>query len=424
MNAGTGIRTAVVRPVTPTDLEHVGALTARAYVSDGLLADDHVYADELRDATARARAATVLVAVEREELLGTVTIAEVGSGYAEVALEGEREIRMLAVDPAARGRGVGELLLRAALEHAAATGPGAVVLSTMPAMRAAQRMYERVGLVRVPGRDWDVEGHHMRVYSTAPSAPGLEVEVATWPPVRTQTVDGWRLGVSGGLTRRANSALPLADPADLPTTLSRVEAVYAAHGLPAVVRVGTAARPAGLDAALAARGYREAARTLVLVRALGSPPPGRVASGDREAAPSQPPVRVTAADEPDDTWIASWSAVKTGRPADPDLARQVLTGAPATYLTAHDGDRVVGVLRAARQGEWVGLSCVMVPESARRRGVARTLTEVALDRARADGATRAFLQVEEANTGARRLYERLGFALAETYTYRERETTR
>lgn len=424
MSAATRAGTVVVRPATPADLDSVGALTASAYVSDGLLEDDHAYADELRDAASRARAATVLVAAEGEDLLGTVTLAEAGSGYAEVALGGEREIRMLAVDPAARGRGVGELLLRAALEHAAATGPGAVVLSTMPAMRSAQRMYERVGLVRVPGRDWDVEGHHMRVYSTAPPAPGLDVEIATWPPVRTTTVDGWRLGLSGGLTRRANSALPLAEPADLGATLSRVEAVYAAHGLAAVVRVGTDARPAGLDAVLAARGYRGAARTLVLARVLGDLPPERVAPRDPQVALVPGRLRIGAADEPDDTWIACWSTVKSGRPADPHLARQVLTGAPATYLTAHDGDRVVGVLRSARSGEWVALSCVMVPESARRRGVARTLTEVALERARDEGATRAFLQVEAANSGARRLYERLGFALAGTYTYRERETAR
>ncbi|MGZ6793995.1 MAG: N-acyl amino acid synthase FeeM domain-containing protein, partial [Mycobacteriales bacterium] len=60
-----------VRPALPSEHAAVGALTADAYVTDGLVGPD--YAEVLRDAADRAATATVLVAVLDGELVGTVT---------------------------------------------------------------------------------------------------------------------------------------------------------------------------------------------------------------------------------------------------------------------------------------------------------------------------------------------------------------
>jgi ribosomal protein S18 acetylase RimI-like enzyme len=63
---------------------------------------------------------------------------------------------MLAVAHAARGRGVGEALVRACAERARAVeGRVRVVLSTQRTMRTAHRLYERLGFVRTPERDWN-----------------------------------------------------------------------------------------------------------------------------------------------------------------------------------------------------------------------------------------------------------------------------
>jgi ribosomal protein S18 acetylase RimI-like enzyme len=158
--------TVLVRPAEEQDLARVADLVAHAYLADGLITADHDYVEELRDAAHRAREASVLVASEGDLVLGTVTVAVAGSAYAEIALPGEAEVRMLAVDPTARGRGVGELLVRAAVAHALADGAAAVVLSTMPAMRTAQRMYERLGLERAADRDWPITDQTMLVYRT------------------------------------------------------------------------------------------------------------------------------------------------------------------------------------------------------------------------------------------------------------------
>ncbi|MFD9393734.1 GNAT family N-acetyltransferase [Streptomyces sp. NPDC060000] len=147
----------VIRQVAPAEHEALGDITARAYLYDGLLdfGESDSYLDELRDVAKRAAAAEVLVAVDGERLLGGVTFVPGPGPMADLARPGETEIRMLAVARRARGRGVGGALVRACVERARAVeGCTTVVLSTQRTMNAAHRVYERLGFVRTPERDW------------------------------------------------------------------------------------------------------------------------------------------------------------------------------------------------------------------------------------------------------------------------------
>ncbi|WP_055492574.1 GNAT family N-acetyltransferase [Streptomyces sp. TP-A0356] len=152
----------VIRQAAPDEYETLGEITAQAYLQDGLLdfGESDAYLDELRDVAKRAAAARVLVAVERDRVLGGVTFVPAGGPMADIAAPGEAEIRMLAVARAARGRGAGEALVRACVDQARATeGCVRVVLSTQRTMRAAHRIYERQGFVRTPQRDWNPLPH-------------------------------------------------------------------------------------------------------------------------------------------------------------------------------------------------------------------------------------------------------------------------
>lgn len=108
----------------------------------------------LADVAGRADAGELLVAVDAERVLGAVLFVDPGGRYAEVSGPGEGEFRMLAVDPAAQGRGVGRALVRACVERAVAAGCHAVVISVRDFARAAQRLYDATGFTRVPERDW------------------------------------------------------------------------------------------------------------------------------------------------------------------------------------------------------------------------------------------------------------------------------
>ncbi|GAA0644696.1 GNAT family N-acetyltransferase [Streptomyces thermocarboxydovorans] len=151
----------VIRPVQAEEYEELGEITARAYLDDGLLdfGESDAYLGELRDVAKRAAAAEVLVAEERGRLLGGVTFVPDGGPMADIAGPGEAEIRMLAVDRAGRGRGAGEALVRACVERARALGCERMVLSTQASMHAAHRIYERLGFVRTPERDWNPVPH-------------------------------------------------------------------------------------------------------------------------------------------------------------------------------------------------------------------------------------------------------------------------
>lgn len=160
----------VIRAVRPEEYEGLGDLTGLTYLNDGLLlhGEDDFYLAVLRDTARRARESEVLVAADPEGgIVGGVTFAAGGTTWADIAVAGEAEFRMLVVAPAARGRGVGEALVRACADRARALpGCARLVLSTDAKMVAAHRIYERLGFVRTPDRDWEpIPGHALRTYA-------------------------------------------------------------------------------------------------------------------------------------------------------------------------------------------------------------------------------------------------------------------
>jgi ribosomal protein S18 acetylase RimI-like enzyme len=143
-----------VRPATPADYPEIARLTVDAYTADGQLTTEAAYAPVLADVAGRADAGELLVAVDGQRVLGAVLFVHPGGHYAEVSGPGEGEFRMLAVDPAAQGRGAGRALVRACVERAVAVGCHAIVISVRDFARAAQRLYDGAGFTRLPERDW------------------------------------------------------------------------------------------------------------------------------------------------------------------------------------------------------------------------------------------------------------------------------
>lgn len=84
------------------------------------------------------------------------------------AQEGEIELRTLAVDEAAQGRGIGSTLVRTCQEYAVQNGFHTVVLSTRENMVPAHRVYERMGFQLERSRFWS-------------PVPGLIVRCYVWP---------------------------------------------------------------------------------------------------------------------------------------------------------------------------------------------------------------------------------------------------
>ncbi len=137
----------------PDDHARIGQLTHDVYVGGGLASPE--YGVQLRDVAGRAERAELLVARDDEgRVVGSVALVLSGDFGEVTESDDEAAFRMLVVDPAVQGRGVGRLLVTTCLDRARAAGKRRMVLSTDRRMTAAQRLYERLGFTRLPERDW------------------------------------------------------------------------------------------------------------------------------------------------------------------------------------------------------------------------------------------------------------------------------
>ena len=87
-----------------------------------------------------SEASTLLLALEGDTILGSLTLAifRIPTGV-------RAWIEDVVVDDAARGKGVGDLINRHALELARAAGAVSVDLTSRPSREAANRLYQRIG---------------------------------------------------------------------------------------------------------------------------------------------------------------------------------------------------------------------------------------------------------------------------------------
>jgi ribosomal protein S18 acetylase RimI-like enzyme len=87
--------------------------------------------------------ATLLVARDSGEVVGTAMVI-----VYPTTIRFESRIEDVVVDEAARGRGVGEALVKACIEVARSRGASIVELQTARVREAANRLYERMGFER------------------------------------------------------------------------------------------------------------------------------------------------------------------------------------------------------------------------------------------------------------------------------------
>ena len=227
-------------------------------------------------------------------------------------------------------------------------------------------------------------------------------------------VDGWLVRFSPGKAKRARCIQAVAaGRMSVEGKLERCLALYAKVGLRPYVRVTPFSQPGGLDARLATLGMERIDDTRVMVAALES---------DSAAIAAQRDVPGVRLESCDSDSFAEWVGAQRGSSeAERDAHAERLHASPVDYrasqLIDSSGKPVAGG-QVAIEDDLVGLYDVFTAESARGRGLARTLCAQMLRRAAQEGARTAYLQVEASNDAARRVYRGLGFADAYAYHYR------
>jgi ribosomal protein S18 acetylase RimI-like enzyme len=229
-----------------------------------------------------------------------------------------------------------------------------------------------------------------------------------WAAPLDRELDGWRLRYGFGLTGRANSVWPRRAGGTLSTDekIETAEAFYRERGLAPRFQLSPASEPAGLDGVLEARGYDRSAPTTIQVASC----PDVVARTEG----SDLGVEIAAA--PDRAWLAIWLAVRGLGASEEDAARAVLEASRTPAVHARLGDVAVG--RVSLHETWGGIFAVSTRPQARRQGAARAILHALARRAAESGIERLYLQVEESNAAAQRLYAAAGFTTVYAYYYR------
>jgi len=167
----------LIRDAKPEELDEIADVISAAYAQyappDGsgevLIEAFEEYRVEQRDVRSRLADSQLIVAEEGGRIVGTVTFYPPGSEKkGENWPLGWAAIRLLAVHPDARGKGVGRELTDECLRRARAMGAPVMGLHTADIMAVAQAMYERMGFTRYPENDFPITDDFVVVAYTLP----------------------------------------------------------------------------------------------------------------------------------------------------------------------------------------------------------------------------------------------------------------
>lgn len=220
--------------------------------------------------------------------------------------------------------------------------------------------------------------------------------------------DGWLLRYANGKAKRARS-VSLLGPGIRPldAKLAYCERFYASHALPVLLRLTPFSQPAGVDAALADRGFRAFEDTRVMVAAMAAVPAAGVADpGLLEVD------RARFGDA-----LVALHGLDPARAA-VERARFAHSFGDAIHLLALDGGQPVACGSAVVDDDLVGLFGMVTAATHRARGLATRIVAELLRRAHGRGCTTAYLQVEAGNAPARHIYGKFGFRDGYAYWYR------
>lgn len=139
----------LLRSIEARDDAAIAAIIREVMPSFGACGPGFALSDPEVDAMSAAYAAPrsmYLVIEEQGRVIGGAGIAPLDGGDADTC-----ELRKMYYLPVARGRGLGERVLRRCLDRAREFGFRRCYLETLTGMDAAMKLYERVGFRRLPG---------------------------------------------------------------------------------------------------------------------------------------------------------------------------------------------------------------------------------------------------------------------------------
>ena len=232
-----------------------------------------------------------------------------------------------------------------------------------------------------------------------------------WVAEETERHGGWLFRANGGITRRANSVLPLGPPPPLPIAESIEKAIefYKKRDLIPRFQMTETSKPVELDRDLSERGFSVGLQVEIHTAAIN------------HLVQREPAFDVLISNDISDGWMSVYTESSGYDEASMETRKALMkrTSLQKAFALAKIDRELAGVGFGVVEGKWLGLFNIAVHPTMRGKGVALAVNTALAKWAHQRGARSAYLQVESEHIPALKLYDKLGFQHLYTYWYRK-----
>lgn len=237
-----------------------------------------------------------------------------------------------------------------------------------------------------------------------------QVTANAWIAKETERLGGWLLRANGGVTKRANSVLPLGAPIiPLDEAIEKVIDFYRKRDLIPRFQMTDTSKPIELDRDISERGFSVGLQVEIHTAAIN------------HLAKQDPAIDVLVSNDITDSWMSVYSESSGYDASTMDTRKDLMkrTSLHKAFALARIDRELAGVGFGVVEDKWLGLFNIAVHPTMRGRGVAMALNTALARWGHQRGARSAYLQVESENLPALKLYDKLGFHQVYTYWYRK-----
>ena len=224
-------------------------------------------------------------------------------------------------------------------------------------------------------------------------------------PAEVGNLPGWLLPFDRSTVGRAISAVPLRHQGINPAALPSIEAAYTERGLKAQFRVADVAGLTELHQGLRQLGYTPTQPTWTMLGSVCHWPATSLG------------LTVQLSGEPTQAWQSVYLSADFDPVDGANRIRALSRSQCLVYASLANASGAIAAGTAAFSQGWVSLHGMRTIAQERGKGCASALIAAFGQEALARNLERCFLQVEDGNTAAIRLYRSLGFQTAWLYHY-------
>ncbi|MEH2462426.1 GNAT family N-acetyltransferase [Nostoc sp.] len=233
-----------------------------------------------------------------------------------------------------------------------------------------------------------------------------EISLKAWPAFETINHRGWLMRFADGYTKRANSVSVLDEIGlDIEEKITYCESQYRARKQNPIFRLLSFTKPEVLDERLATRGYQLIEPSLVMGL--------RLSERSLNILP-------TISQETLNDWLVAYHNLKALGEQPSTIHRMILTAIKSEilFVSFKQNQEIVACGIGILESGCLGIFDLVTSPLQRRHGYATAIIQGLLQWGIDKGAYFSYIQVVQANTPGRNLYEKLGYEPMYKYWYR------